>query len=91
MSIIQRLVNKVEILLANRTNKGKILYLKKKGACIGKDTILNCSISSFGTEPYLINIGDECLLAADVHLLTHDGGVYVLDKLGYFIGGGKNG
>ena len=30
MSIIQRLVNKIEILLANRTNKGKILYLKKK-------------------------------------------------------------
>jgi len=34
--------------------------------------------TSFGTEPYLISIGDHVEIAADVTFVTHDGGVWVL-------------
>ncbi|EQB22093.1 Maltose O-acetyltransferase [Dehalobacter sp. UNSWDHB] len=47
---------------------------------------MNCKISSFGTEPYLITVGDDCLFAAGVLLITHDGGIKVLNSLGKFNG-----
>lgn len=52
-------------------------YLRKKGAQIGK----NCEIyksAYFGSEPYLITIGNHVRISAGVQLITHDGGVWVL-------------
>ena len=66
------------------SNKKKIKYLESEGAVIGKGTRLNCKISSFGTEPYLIRIGENCLLAKDIDLITHDGAIKVLNSLGKF-------
>ena len=66
------------------TWEGKRKYLIKQGARIGKGTRLNCSTKAFGSEPYLITCGENCLFATDVHLITHDGGVKVLNALGEF-------
>lgn len=46
-----------------------ITYLRKKGVIIGK----NCNIytRSFGSEPYLIKIGDEVCITNNVKILTH--------------------
>lgn len=51
--------------------KGKEYYARYRGVKIGK----NCSIhtKSFGTEPFLIEIGNNVTIAADVKLITHDG------------------
>lgn len=82
MKIIQWLKYKK----ASRTSSGKVEYLRAQGCKIGKKTRLLCGISSFGTEPYLIEIGEDCLLSSNISLFTHDGGVKVLNSLNYFNG-----
>lgn len=64
--------------------EAKRKYLIKKGAKIGKGTRINGALNTFGTEPYLIEVGENCLFAYDVRLITHDGGIKVLNFLGKF-------
>lgn len=64
--------------------KKKNNYLIKQGAKIGKGTRILSKISSFTPEPYLIEIGENCLISTEVVLMTHDGGIKVLDDLKYF-------
>lgn len=59
-------------------------FLRKQGAQIGAGTRIMSGIEAFGTEPYLISVGTDCLISRDVLLLTHDGGISVLNNLGYF-------
>ena len=57
--------------------KNPIKYWRKKGAKIGN----NCEIYSttnFGSEPFLISIGNHVRINMNVQLITHDGGVWVL-------------
>src|SRR5699024_10925169 len=75
-----------KFLRANSNWESKRNYLISKGSKIGKGTRLNCNINSFGTEPYLIEVGEDCLFAANIYLLTHDGGIKVLNYLDYFDG-----
>lgn len=52
-------------------------YLRKKGVNIGE----NCEIyksANFGSEPYLITLGNHVRINAGVQLITHDGGYWVL-------------
>jgi acetyltransferase-like isoleucine patch superfamily enzyme len=37
---------------------------------------------SFGSEPYLISIGSDVRVTANVNFVTHDGGMWVLRKSG---------
>lgn len=80
------LFKKINRILSDRTYEGKLKYLRRAGAKIGEGTRLNCKISDFGTEPYLIEVGKDCLFASDIRMITHDGGVKVLNTLGYFDG-----
>lgn len=84
--MINRVINTIKLLKANVNWNSKRDYLISKGAKIGKGTRLNCSVRSFGTEPYLIEVGEDCLFAANIHLITHDGGIKVLNSLDYFNG-----
>lgn len=84
--MIKRIMNKVEKILANRNWESKRKYLIKKGAVIGEGTRLNCGVQAFGTEPYLITCGRDCLFAGGVFFATHDGGIKVLNSLGKFDG-----
>lgn len=68
------------------SHKKKCDYLRKKGATIGKGTRLNCTTAAFGSEPFLISVGEDCLFAAGVNFITHDGGIKVLNSLNYFQG-----
>lgn len=63
--------NKIELMAHNEYTIAA--YFRKRGAQIGK----NCRIlvHSFGTEPYLVKIGDNCTIAPHVALMTHDGSV----------------
>lgn len=82
--LIKKTAKKVKRILANRDWNSKIKYLTERGARIGNGTMLNCGVEAFGTEPYLITVGEKCLFAADIHLITHDGGVTMLNFLDYF-------
>lgn len=84
--MIHKIKHKVELLLANRNWESKRNYLIKKGAVIGEGTRLNCGCQAFGTEPYLITCGKDCLFAGGVFFATHDGAIKVLNSLDKFNG-----
>lgn len=60
---------------ARRYIMGPIKYARSIGVKVGND----CSIFSveFGSEPYLIEIGDHTLIGYNVSFITHDGGVFI--------------
>jgi len=62
----------------------KCKYLRKQGAKIGENVVLNGDLATFGTEPYMIEVGDNSLIAWGVKIITHDGGIRVLNNLKKF-------
>jgi acetyltransferase-like isoleucine patch superfamily enzyme len=48
-------------------------YLRRQGARIGQGCAIQNTIADFGSEPWLIRIGDRVTLTGGVKLLTHDG------------------
>ena len=54
----------------------KVRLLRRSGVRIGK----NCRIYTdhFGTEPYLIRIGDHCTVTSGVQFINHDGSCWVV-------------
>lgn len=53
-------------------------YFRKQGARVGKDNRIE--IRSFGSEPFLIKIGNHCTIGTNVAFLTHDGGTWVFTE-----------
>ncbi len=51
--------------------KGGVAYARRIGVVVGD----NCRIYTrhFGSDPFLITIGDRVTVTANVHFLTHDG------------------
>lgn len=47
----------------------------KKNIKVGKNTRILTSISNFGSEPYLIKIGDNCTVTSGVKFITHDASI----------------
>lgn len=63
-----------------KSNEKKLEQLKSRGLTIGT----GCEILNgfdFGSEPYLVTIGDNVRLASGVKITTHNGGVWVLRHL----------
>ena len=85
MKFIKKIVRNISYLLAKRSNKAMREYYRARGCKIGNDTRFTGRLF-LGSEPYLIEIGEDCLIAGCT-FHTHDGGVKVLNTLGYF--GGK--
>jgi acetyltransferase-like isoleucine patch superfamily enzyme len=51
----------------------KIKYLRKKGVKIGKQVSIICDVKNFGSEPWLIEIGDRVTVTGGVVFINHDG------------------
>jgi len=54
-------------------------YARSIGVVVGKYTKI--MTKHFGTEPYLIQIGNYCEITANVSFVTHDGGVWVVRNM----------
>lgn len=75
------------ILLALRSVKAQILvkldpvsYARKLGVRLGQGIRLigiKPGSGTFGSEPYLVEIGDHVTVAGAVQFVTHDGGVWI--------------
>lgn len=61
-------------LLLHSSNESRIKYLRSQGMKIGKDCFL--LTMAFGTEPYLIELGDHVAIADGTEFLTHDGAIW---------------
>ena len=56
-----------------------MFYYKYKGLQIGKNSVI-IGKPVLGSEPYLISIGDNVTVSANVSFITHDGGTRVFRK-----------
>jgi acetyltransferase-like isoleucine patch superfamily enzyme len=58
-----------------------IYYARKIGVKIGSECrLLGLHHGTFGSEPYLIKIGNHVTITNGVNFITHDGGVWVFRK-----------
>lgn len=55
-------------------------YAKKIGVKIGINTSISNTVE-FDSEPYLIDIGNNCKITYNVRFVTHDGGLHVVRNL----------
>ena len=63
------------------SNEQYINYLRRKGVKIGTGCNINKS-AQFGSEPWLIKIGNNTRITQGVKFITHDGGLWTLRKMG---------
>lgn len=78
MSIIKSLIIKYKFL------KNPIDYCRSLGVQIGDNCSILGSNSPFGSEPYLIKLGNCVRINDGVQFVTHDGGVWVLRNIKHF-------
>lgn len=76
---IRTMVYKLKKLLASEQTYVNIL--KRGGVKIGKNCIID-KTAEFGTEPYLISMGDNVRITKGVRFITHDGSLWVPRNLG---------
>lgn len=81
MKIIKRLRVKFWRSMANRKHRYTIKYAKLLGVKIA-DGVRFTGVPDFSTEPWLIEIGENCLITQNVRFMTHDGSVNVVRRLG---------
>jgi acetyltransferase-like isoleucine patch superfamily enzyme len=55
----------------------KSYFFTKKNIKVGLNTRILTSINNFGSEPYLIEIGNNCTITSGVKFITHDASVDV--------------
>lgn len=76
---IRSLAEKIKVKFMG--NEQYIKYLRSKGVIIGT----GCNIHKkavFGTEPWLIRIGNNVRITKGVGFITHDGGLWTLRRMG---------
>lgn len=56
-----------------------VAFYRAQGARIGAGVeIFGGSVNTFGSEPYLVRLGDQVTISNDVQFVTHDGGLRVV-------------
>ena len=85
ITICMKIFEKVHLIFI-RSFEQKRKYLIKNGAKIGEGTRIFGPVSTFGSEPYLIEVGEKCQFSHTANFLTHDGGISVLNNLNMFNG-----
>ena len=61
-----------------RLRRDPVKYFRSQGVDIGEGVeIFGASLHTFGSEPYLVSIGNQVTISHDVDFITHDGGLRV--------------
>jgi acetyltransferase-like isoleucine patch superfamily enzyme len=61
-----------------RLYRDPIRYFRSQGVEIGEGVeIFGASLFTFGSEPYLVSIGNQVTISHDVDFITHDGGLRI--------------
>lgn len=77
--MIKQGINYIKKLMMSRQEY--IEFLRKKGVSIGEGCDIN-KTANFGSEPWLISIGNNVRVTERVQFITHDGGLWTLRKMG---------
>lgn len=67
-------------ILKRMLSRSKYKKLEKMGVKVGKDCEIYDDVS-WGSEPYIISIGNHVRITNGVKFITHDGGVWVLRNM----------
>lgn len=79
--MIKKIIRKVYLLINNESPEKTYLdWCIREGLQLGENVEL-MSMPDFGTEPYLIKIGDGTTISGDVTFVTHDGATRVIRNL----------
>lgn len=73
-----KMIERMQIRYTNPKKRASLL--KKTGLALGDDCEVYPNVT-FGSEPYLIKIGNHVGITANVKFITHDGGVWVIRKI----------
>lgn len=61
-----------------RLHRDPVRYFRRQGVEIGEGVeIFGANLFTFGSEPYLVSIGNEVTISHNVDFITHDGGLRV--------------
>lgn len=85
MSVIRKIIDLVKYYRVNRNDETRREWLRSLGCKVGDGTRF-IGRPALGSEPYLVEIGENCLISSNVTFHTHDGGIKVLNFAGYFDG-----
>lgn len=78
LSLIRKIIFEIELAMSNEYTKVNI-YKKHLDIKAGKNIRITGRVT-FGTEPYLIELGDDITITKNVYFHTHDGGVGLFRK-----------
>ncbi len=77
--MIRRLIRAIRREVEIRQNP--VAYARRIGVKMGKDCrLISLSSGTFGSEPYLVTLGDHVTISGGVRFVTHDGGVWVFRR-----------
>lgn len=84
MNFLYRIILKIHTVWKNIYKKTYIEICKSRGMKVGKDVIF-IEAPAFGSEPYLIEIGDCTKITAGCTFINHDGAMYVIRSMEKFV------
>lgn len=84
MNFLYRIILKIHTVWKNIYKKAYIEICKSRGMKVGKDVIF-IEAPAFGSEPYLIEIGDCTKITAGCTFINHDGAMYVIRSMEKFV------
>lgn len=80
MILLYRIILKIHTLWRSLYDLAYIEICKARGLKVGKDVIF-IEAPKFGSEPYLIEIGDRTKITANCTFINHDGAMYVIRSM----------
>lgn len=80
MTIFYRIILKINDLYHNLLKKATVHVAQKKGLKLGKNWFIQ-GVPNFGSEPFLIEIGDHVTIAENVSFINHGGDARVTKRL----------
>ena len=77
---MSRIITKIFSIIDNLRWKSYYQMCQKRGMLVGKNAVLRNGID-FGSEPFLIEIGENSRIATAVIFITHSGGQHIMRKV----------
>lgn len=78
--MIYKIINKIYSLSQDLQHKAYLKACLQNGLQLGKNVVVRNNVS-FGSEPFLVDIGDETRIASSVTFVTHSGATINLRKI----------
>ena len=77
---IHKIINKIFSILSDLQHKSYIKTCLNSGLKLGKNAVVRNNVS-FGSEPFLVEIGNETRIASGVTFVTHSGATINIRKI----------